>query len=268
MTRAVCLLALFCLASVCAVDRHSENGGVSIDFVGVSGKIKIYPSSDATSFIMVAQSKLEELLQDGSSTSPKREMQMANADAGWDAPTLTTVAPGIVAYKTSFTQTAAVGANNAVFVLNATFYVNTTTLPSGLVVTQNSLKFDIAVSGWPSFTAASNYLSYELLVSAKGGDDGQASLHDQQTDVKRVRFNAMLNGGIDLPTKAIINGVADTDIVVNVEQKNNKDTIEFRFPGNNVVYDPVLTLTGHASHASILSYSLLALLIVLQVFRL
>jgi hypothetical protein len=258
------LLALLLVELAWAGDKNTNNGGVSIDFVGVSGKIKIYPTVDSSTFIAVAQSKLAELQQDGSDTSPKREINMANADMGWTDPTATMVGPGIMAYKTSFYNTASVGANTVLFVLNASFFVNTTTLPNGLVVTRNSLKFDISVSGWPTFLATTNYLSYELTVSAKGGDKG-AKISDKQSNVKRIRFDSMLNGGIDLPTKAVINGVADTEITVNVVEKSNKDYIEFQFPGNNVVYDPVLTLDGSGAGHAAVSVALVALLCLLQV---
>ncbi len=45
-----------------------------------------------------------------------------------------------------------------------------------MTVYKNSLKFNVNVTGWPAFSAPTNTLNYELLISSKGGDSGMANV--------------------------------------------------------------------------------------------
>jgi hypothetical protein len=52
----------------------------------------------------------------------------------------------------------------------------------------------------------------------------------------------MQNGLMDMPTTAVVDGVAGVPIGVTLTTKGNKDTVVFAFPRftSSVVYDPVM----------------------------
>jgi len=235
-----------------ADDKSITANSVSVDLVGNSGKIKIYPSSDSNNFIMISQDKLEETDNTGNAVSG-RSVNMASSlvNAGWSNPSTVVLPSGIVYTQTWFTATFPLGGNNVVFQLIAKLYQNDTTVQNGntqVTVYRNSLKFDVNVTGWPAFGASTNTLNYGLDVSSKGGNNGATIV--TKNNKKTVVF---VNGLMDMPSTAVVDGVANTPITVTLDGKNNKQSVTFAFPAftKGVQYDPVICQGCPSSSGSV-----------------
>jgi len=136
------------------------------------------------------------------------------------------------------------------FRVTCKLYQNATTVMNGadtVTIYANSLKFDVNITGWPAFAAASNTLNYQIDISSKGKSTG-GKVEDKGTKKKAIVVD---NGVMDTPTTATVDGVANTAIAVTLTSKNNQDSVAFAFPRftQSVIYDPVMCL-GTCDQAS------------------
>jgi len=265
MSRALrILVALAVVSSSLATDQTASSGRSTVDFVGASGKVKLYPSDDSQSFIQVSQSKLQEVDSTGNAIQG-RSQNLASAQASsWSAPNLTVDATGAMRWSTSFSSSFNVAGSTVNFVFSCYLYLNDSTVAYGdqtITVRAADLKFSVDISGWPTYTASTNTLNYEIEVSSKGGSQS-GSLSNSNGNNDRVQLDV---GRIDLPTTVIINGVSqDLGSGLTLTNSNNKQFIEFNFPAFTTLhYDPVMSLDSAASLASpSIALALAAMLVV------
>jgi len=268
----VCVIAV-CLMSVQADDKTTSANSVSVDLVGNSGKIKIYPSSSSNDFIMISQDKLEETDNTGNAVNG-RSVNLASSisNAAWTNPTTVVLPSGIVYTQTSFQSMFTLAGSNVLFQLAAKLYQNATTIQNGnsqVTIYKNSLKFDVNITGWPTFVANTNTLNYGIDVSSKGGNTGATLM--QKSDKKSVVF---VNGVMDMPVTAVVDGTPNTPISLTLDNsKSNKQSVLFAFPAftKSVQYDPVMCLgctessAGPAAAASLAVTTVVSLLMLVFV---
>jgi hypothetical protein len=248
MRQSLIVILAVCYATVNVVLAGDKTipGVVSVDVSGNSGKIKIYPNGDNSNFIQITQSKVEELDVNGNSVN-QRSINLASSisDAAWSDPVTVTTSNGIVYTQVWFTSTfpvPAVAGSAVFFRVTCRLYQNRTTLTNGnqqVAIYQNSLKFDVNITGWPTFAVSNNTLNYEITMASKGQDTG-GKIENKGPKEKKVLFS---NGVMDMPEYANIDGAPNTPISVTLSSKGNKDTVAFAFPqGKSILYDPVMCL--------------------------
>jgi len=266
----VALLVVVCFAFAIAQNQQASTDDVTVQFVGSSGKIKLFPSNDSNSFIMVSQSKLTEMTPSGNKVSAN-SVNFVSEHLSWSAVTKTTNG-STTYYSTTYggsSQSFSLGSATVTFSLTANLYQTSAVVPYGnssVNVVSNSLKFSVSITGWP-FNSNNNYLSYDITVEDKGGDqDGSLETVDNG---QRVHLDG---GYIEVPTTAIIDGVTKN---INVTYTTvGQSTINFEFPhfSQSLYYDPTIVMDGmsgsnsNAAISVVPSILLLQLLAVLVVF--
>lgn len=290
-------LALICSAA--SADESASTGKVTAEFIGASGGLKIFPKSDANGFIMVQQSKLQEV--DANGVAPGgTSISMAGQNT-WTA-LATTQTEGKTVYSTTFSKTS--GATS--FELTAHLARETTTTienvpcnnctsaTSGgcqnaalaceaatdaactgdgyslctetVAVVADELKFSIVVQGFP-FKDPANKLQYMLEIKDKTGAAGTVDAKDAPGAAKSKTV-AMNGGHIDTPTTAVIKGGAadeTVDVVVTATEQGSKRQITFLFDsfaaGKALYYDPTLIVetSGASAVAAASLFSVAAL---------
>jgi hypothetical protein len=107
-----------------------------------------------------------------------------------------------------------------------------------VIVPSDSVKFGIQVSGWPTFTALTNTLNYEIEVFTSEDFNNylNASYFDNQLRLEGD------DGAIDLPIFGIADNVA-VPVNISYEIRSGRHYIVHKFPYGAVVrYDPIVWL--------------------------
>jgi len=259
----ISICALLLVATVFGEDNTTTpTADVRVDFVGNSGKIKLYAGSDPNTFIMISQSKLAETDSTGKTVN-SRNVQLSSTDGSWSALQHQTQ-NGTDYYASTYTSTFEVdkqGNNDGTtvtFQLTAHLYQKPANISYGnttIIVKENTLKFSVWVTGWPAF-GDGNTLNYAITLSSKGGDNG-GNLKTEGKD-KKVETDS---GSLDLPTLALADD-EPVNVGISLDSNGGKQSINFVFPAleNTLYYDPTMTVyysepAGEDSSASIGSFS-------------
>lgn len=253
---------------------NSSTDGVTVDYVGASGGLKLYLNDNANKYIFVQQDKLEEVTADGKATN--NTLNMTNGE--W-SDVVTTKDGNKTDYSVSYTKTDGdvafqlvthlsteamtiqeeVPCNNCsgittgvcqndagecAFKSDGACPTNSTVCTTEIQTKKDQLKFSIMVSGW-TFKNSTNKLAYALSIKSKGGksnndtESGDAKMEKSGDDEKVT----MDGGFLVIPTTDMIRG-GDADVVRNVSVELNsgsKTTIDFLFDsfteGKTMYYD-------------------------------
>lgn len=258
------LLCLAVLVCVYAKDQSASGTGARVDFVGSSGKMKIYPSDakDAP-WIMVSMGHLTET----GNGATNAITSFASQDFAWSDPVSQTV-DNVATTYVAFDSTLAVGKGGSVvnvpFKVETWLYQETGTAKNGnqtVEVRKDSLKFTVSIASWP-FENPLNELTFGINIDTKGGKS--EATKEQKSGKKEASIGFGEDGSLDVSQTAIVDGV-EKDIVVNTVGGKGKVTVEFTFPhfANTLKYDPVLTAAASMTQAASVVVAAFALLAVL-----
>ena len=222
----IAAIALSALAPFAAADETASTDKVTVEFIGASGGLKLFPKADSNGFIMVQQAKLEEVASDGGKVSGGTSINVAGQNS-WTALS-TTETEGKTVYSTTFSKTS----GDTSFELTAHLARETTTATENVPcnnctdtsvggcqrasdmacaavvegactegyercietvpVIKDELKFSIVVDGFP-FKDAANKLQYQLSIKDKNGDVGTMELEDGgDAKIKRTSLSGAL----------------------------------------------------------------------------
>lgn len=274
------------LSSASANDVTASTDTVTVEFLGASGGLKIFPAEDTKGFIMVQQAKLEEVGADGSRVGGGASINMAGQNTWTDLSTVVT--DGKTVYSTTFakvsgdtrfeltahlarettTVTENVPCNNCtvdtsggcqrasdmacIADVGATCATNYTHCTESVTVTKDVLKFSIVVEGFP-FKSPGNKLQYALFIKDKTGDAGKMK-EGGDAALKKISLEG---GFIETPTTAVIKGGLEdvvVDVLVTTSEQGSKRVITFLFDsfaeGKALYYDPNLGIEQNGAVSS------------------
>jgi hypothetical protein len=256
------------VATVSAQEQTASTDLVKVDFVGASGKMKLFPAgsdgSKKAGYVVVSQEKLQEMNGDTKQSGAGRSLNVAGKNS-W-----TVLQKEGDSYRTTFSteengksfQLTSHLAVKTTTVLDAvpcsgctsgagsckdsagvcaapgtdkSCAANTTACTASSTAYENQLKFSFIVSGW-EFAQPSNTLIYGLVIESKGPKSSTEPKSENKTTVKGKNKRARLaldSGFFDLPTTATIKGGAeDKEVDIEVTTTIDKDRVyvDFKFP--------------------------------------
>lgn len=234
-----CLALLVCTAS--ANDRTVSTSGVTVDFVGQSGKVKLYPNSEPGRFVMISMDRLDEVDDDGNTVQSARNF--ASTDFTWNTRWLST---GV---EVRFETDVPVGTGSnppsadfkmITFLSNQTESVRLYNTTFNTTVPAHELKFTVIVENWP-WQSSDNKLQFGAEVKAKqsSSEDGlEPSLKDGQF---------YFGSGLVLKTDAtaLVDGTSEP-VSTSGSSNGNKFTVSWEFPhfDSRLEYDPSMSTDG------------------------
>lgn len=260
-------LTLAALSLAVAACLEASTGAVKVEFLGASGKMKLYPASDASgkggTFVEVSQEKLQEMNGAKKASGAKTSLNVAGQNSwtplekkGDSYDTTFTTADGDktfaltshLAQKTT-TVVDVVPCNNCTSGagsckdtasgvcaepgLDGNCPVSSNSCTASNTAYQHKLKFSFVVSGW-QFLQASNTLQYGLVIKSKGNNKLADKDGNHTVTPENEKATLALEGGFfELPTVAIIKGgEADRRVNVTVTTTVVKDStyVDFSFP--------------------------------------
>lgn len=224
------------LVAVYAKDATTTSHGVTVQFLGQSGKMKVYQGE---SNLEISFDKLVEVDGDKEVGSG---INMASQEFVWSTP-ITVFVNGANTTKIAFNATFSNGAKLEVI---SWVYHQTGSVTSGnktVTVQRDHVKFSVLISSWP-FAKDSNKLSFGCEVKFKGGNGKFADKMEKGKDSSKTVVGP---GTIDVLDTAIVDGVS-TQITPTLVTKGAYTGIAFLFPkfDNQVDYDPVFGLNNSA----------------------
>jgi hypothetical protein len=246
-SKALLIASIFSLASLVAAKKDSaaSSRNLGVQFVGHSGKVKLFPSSGSNSFFMLGVESLEEVTStDTNQTSVAKINTFANTDFDWSDPKVVNVTDSngnnntavAVTLMTSFSLKSSsntIGFNFTAYLVNNTQTIGNETVDS------NSVKWTVSVTNWP-FQSTSNYLKLTVGISASGNNSLGTST--ASNGGKKVTYG---DGSIQFAPNCTLDqtkNVAVSKVSSNVN--GNQLSVDLYFPSFNssLLYDPVMTV--------------------------
>jgi hypothetical protein len=257
------LLLLGMLAIASATNQVYSGDGVTIDWEGNSGKMKVRRTGtegNKESSMEISFDTLEE--QDGTSKKAGDSYSFKTSDFAWTTPTEETV-DGKKTIKVALQSNLT---NGAQFEVQSWLYQEESEVKSGdttVTVKKNHVKFSVFVEDWPFKAGDDHKLHFSAAVKFKG-DGKDAPIPDKAADkAKNEKSISAGPGSLDILTFAMVDGV-QKDITATVVKSGAFTGVTFDFPRftNKLEYDPVMGLNSAAALAPGLA-ALLSILLAL-----
>jgi hypothetical protein len=256
MFRKAIFICLALVVAVVAKDATAVGNDVTVQFLGQSGKMKLYRTNTAgNTNIEVSFDKLTEL--DDKDKAIGGGINLASQVFEWSTP----VEVKFQGFNTTKVTLISTLSNGARFNVTVYLYRQTGSIVHGnttYTVLTDHVKFTVNIKSWP-FGTTNNKLKFGIDCKFKGGkksffpDHGEPKNKNEQS----VYFGA---GQIDVSNKVIIDGVTRQIVPVIVNQ-GAFTGVELTFPHFNdqVDYDPTMAI-GNFSFLSAPNPLLAALL--------
>jgi hypothetical protein len=229
---------------------------VKFEFVGKSTSIKLYQPqcscyADETNVIMVDFKKIEEVTPSGDIVNkiptitnyhPVLSEQQNTTKFGLDATYVSVVGPVSTNGKDRFEMQLDI---ELYF-----FHLPPVALGSGtgsvdnghIVIYDNSLKFDMKMSGW-QFKSSDNNLRFTIRIHSSSGAVGANTYEVDGGYVSNIPTTGNQFATIQVPNDVVVDG-SSQQFTVNYELHGTNTDLEFYFPSfsNNLEYDPFVYL--------------------------
>jgi hypothetical protein len=251
------------VASCLAKDAQFVNDEITVQFLGHSGKFKLWRTqSGGDTNIEVSFDKLEEVDMSG---KKQASINLATTDFAWE--NLGAVRyQGYDATEVMLTTTLSNGANltvdSYIFQVDAKVIHGNTTY----TVAKNHVKFTVIIHDWP-FASTSNTLQFGCECKFKGGSKGfPDKLDPKNANEQKLVFGP---GQIDIANKALVDG-DEMKISPTIVSKGAFTGVTFEFPyfSSKLEYDPTLSVPNAAwAQSGIASMASAACVLVLALAR-
>jgi len=226
----------------------TSNGKLSVQYVGRSGQIKLFPEgSDSengtNNFMKIKWYKIEEVRPDGRKV--KAVNNFASQDFQWGRPTEAMLGEN-KAMKVDLIASLGVQGVNVGFNVSTWLISEDTEVQNGnqtIAVEANSLKFTVSISGWP-FADTANSLRFGAQINSAGNRLAEAEREEDGGKIRSQKFGA---GQIRMATEAVVDGRNENITIDNTMSGSDLNMmlkVDWLFPyfQNTLVYDPSLSL--------------------------